>query len=144
MLRLDQLIDREISNLKKMFLDIQRKDFRILPNGNFCVQISYITKGKYACGTFDILIEYPYNYPVGAPRAWITNPPIPKTTPHVYDYDEFGHAHICYLRPKKDWHYSYSSFEAAAMIESWLSTYCRWSKSGMWDWPEAGFFDHLF
>jgi hypothetical protein len=144
MLQLNQLINREMSKLKKIFPDIRRKDFRILPNGNFCVQISYITKGKYACGTFDVLIEYPYNFPVGYPHAWITKPVIPKNTPHIFNYDELGHAHICYLRPKKDWHYSYSSYEAAVMIETWLSTYCRWSKSGLWDWPEAGFFDHLF
>jgi hypothetical protein len=50
---------------------------------------------------------------------------------------------ICYLRPKKDWHFSYSSYEAAQMIETWLTAYCRWTKTNNWDFPEAGFWDHL-
>ncbi len=146
MLDMRKLIERERPKLQKIFPDISRKDFRILENGNSCVQVSYLTSGKYACGKFDVLIEFPYNYPVGAPRAWITKPTIAHTkkTPHVYKYDEYGHAHICYLRPKKDWHYSYSSYEAASMIETWLSTYCHWTKTGVWDWPEAGFLDHIF
>ncbi|MFX0052764.1 MAG: hypothetical protein ACFE8U_15910 [Candidatus Hermodarchaeota archaeon] len=144
MLREGSLIDRELGNLKKVFPDLRRKDFHILKNGNYCVQVSYITKGKYACGKFDILIEFPYNYPVGAPHAWIQKPKIPKETPHVYSYDKYGHADICYLRPKKDWHYSYTSYETSAMIEIWLATYCHWTKTGIWDWPEAGFLDHLF
>jgi len=144
MLRLEKLIDREIGNLKKIFPDIRKKNFIILQNKNYGVEVSYLTSGKYACGLFYVMIEFPYNYPVGSPKAWITKPTIPKKTPHVFSYDEYGHAHICYLRPKKDWHYSFSSYEAATMIETWLSAYCRWSKTGVWDYPEAGFFDHLF
>ena len=141
-----KLIEREKPHLQKIFPDISRRDFSTLKNGNYCVRVSYVTTGKYACGIFEVLIEYPYNYPVGAPRAWIIKPTIDHTkkTPHVYEYDEYGHAHICYLRPKKDWHYSYSSFEAVSMIETWLSAYCHWTKTKKWNWPEAGFFDHLF
>ncbi len=137
------LIDRELAKIKQIFPEIRRKDFRTLPNGNKCVQVSYVTFGKYACGVFDVLIEFPYNYPVGAPHAWIQKPRLSKKTPHVFKRDEEGHADICYLRPKKDWNLSFSSYEAAILIESWLSTYCRWTKTGVWDWPEAGFFDHV-
>ncbi|MHA2226879.1 MAG: hypothetical protein ACXAC8_16820 [Candidatus Hodarchaeales archaeon] len=144
MLHIKTLIDREIGNLKRVFPDLSRKDFSTLKNGNYCVQVSYITTGKFACGLFEVLIEFPYNYPVGAPLAWVQKPRIPKNTPHIYKWDKIGHANICYLRPKKDWHYSLSSYEAAVMIESWLTTYCHWKKTGQWDWPEAGIFDHLF
>lgn len=136
--------EREIDPLRRVFPNIRRKDFRKLKNGNYCVQISFITTGKFACGYFDVLIEYPYNYPISAPMAWVQKPKIPHQTPHVYRWDEEGHALICYLRPKKDWHPSYTSFEAAKMIENWLTTYCRWTKTQNWDFPEAGFWDHFF
>jgi hypothetical protein len=139
------LIDRELKNLREIFPDIRRKDFYKLDNGNYCVQLSYITSGKFACSPprFDILIEFPYNYPHNAPKAWIQKPKIKETDPpHVYGYDEFGHAHICYLRPKKDWHFRLSSADAAILVEIWIATYCRWIKTGQWDWKEAGFLDH--
>lgn len=135
--------ERELSPLKKIFPDLRRKDFRKLPNGNYCVQIGFITTGKYACGYFDVLLEYPFNYPVGAIKAWVQKPEIPRQTPHVYEWDEENHAQICYLRPKKDWHLMMTSYEAAKMIETWLSTFCRWTKTGIWDFPEAGIWDHL-
>jgi hypothetical protein len=130
--------------LKKLFPDLRKADFSVLENGNKCVQVSFLTTGKYACGKFDVLIEFPYNYPVGTPLAWIQNPTIPKNTPHVYGWDEDDHASICYLRPKKDWQLNYTSYEAALLIEGWLSTYCYWLKTGVWDWPEAGILDHIF
>jgi hypothetical protein len=50
---------------------------------------------------------------------------------------------ICYLRPKKDWHYRYSSYETAMMIETWLTAYCKWMKTGNWSFSEAGIWDHM-
>ena len=138
-----KLVDREIVKLKKLFPDIRKNDFSVLENGNKCVQVSFLTTGKYACGKFDVLIEFPYNYPVGTPLAWIQKPAIPRNTPHVYGWDEDDHASICYLRPKKDWQLNYTSYEAALLIESWLSTYCYWLKTNEWDWPEAGILDHI-
>ncbi len=137
------LPDRELEPLQRFFPDVKRHDFQKLENGNFCVQISFITTGKFACGYFDVLIEYPYNYPISAPKVWVQKPQIPEKTPHVYEWDKEGHALICYLRPKKDWHLSYTSYETAQMVEVWLKTYCRWIKTGSWDFPEAGFWDHL-
>ncbi|PWI47378.1 hypothetical protein CEE45_11795 [Candidatus Heimdallarchaeota archaeon B3_Heim] len=138
------LVDRELEKLKKIFPDLQRKDFLQLKNKNKCVQLSFITTGKYACGHFDILIEFPYNYPVGSPKVWVQKPKILKNTPHVYGWDEDGHASICYLRPKKDWRLNFSSYETALLVEIWLRTYCRWTKTNVWDWPEAGVIDHIF
>ena len=139
-----KLIDREMVKLRQLFPELGKRDFFILENGNKCVQVRFITTGKFACGQFDVLMEFPYNYPVGAPRAWIQRPSIPKNTPHVYGWDEEGHASICFLRPKKDWQLNYTSYEAALLIEGWLSTYCRWTKTSIWDWPAAGIIDHLF
>jgi hypothetical protein len=136
--------EREIIPIQKIFPGVRKRDFRKLKNGNYSVQVSFITTGKYACGHFDVLIEYPYNYPITAPKAWIQKPKILRKTSHVYEWDEEGHALICYLRPKKDWDFTYTSYEAAKLIETWLITYCRWLKTGNWDYPVAGFWDHLF
>lgn len=144
MLMRKSLPEREIPHITKLFPTIKKKDFRKLPNGNYCLQVSFNTTGKYACGFFDVLIEYPYNYPIAGPKAWIQRPDISRKTPHVYEWDKENHANICYNRPKKDWHFSYSSYEACLMIESWITTYCRWIKTQIWDWPEAGMLDHLF
>lgn len=134
---------RELKQLQKLFPKISERDFYRLRNGNHCLQISFITTGKYACGFFDILIEYPHNYPMSAPKVWIQKPTIKRKTPHVYEWDNEGHALICYLRPKKDWHYSYSSYEVAMMIETWLTAYCKWKKTGNWSFSEAGIWDHI-
>ncbi len=142
-LRKINIKDRELLPLQKVFPDINENNFRKLKNGNHCIQVSFITTGKYACGMFDILIEYPHNYPISAPKVWIQKPIIPRKTPHIYERDKHGHALICYLRPKKDWHHSYSSYETAMMVETWLTSYCKWKKTGKWDFPEAGFWDHM-
>lgn len=136
--------ERELTPIQKIFPDVRKRDFRKLENGNYSLQVSFITTGKFACGYFEVLIEFPYNYPISAPKAWIQKPELSKKTPHVYERDEEGHALICYLRPKKDWDFTYTSYEAAKMIETWLATYCRWQKTGKWDFPEAKFWDHIF
>ena len=61
-----RISDRELKPLQKLFPSVKEQDFQQLANGNYCVQISFITTGKYACGYFDVLIEYPYNYPINA------------------------------------------------------------------------------
>lgn len=140
---LDDFRDVESRNLQQMFPDLKRRDFRRLKNGNWCVNVRFATKGKFACGVFDVLLEFPASYPSVPPMAWVQKPLIPKKTPHVYKHDNLNHANICYLRPKKDWHFHYTSFEASTIIETWIVAYCKWKLTGNWDWPEAGFFDHL-
>ncbi|MHA1971909.1 MAG: hypothetical protein ACTSW1_02880 [Candidatus Hodarchaeales archaeon] len=144
MLMRQTIPERELEPLKRLFPTLTKKNFKKLQNGNYCVEVSFITTGKYACGYFDVLIEYPYNYPMSAPKVWVQKPKIPQKTPHIYEWDKDGHALICYLRPKKDWHFKYTSYEASKLIEIWLSTYCIWKKTGKWNWEEAGFLDHLF
>ncbi len=130
-------VNYELRQLQGVFPDITMADFFELENGNTCVLVAYRTTGRYACGRFKVLIEFPYNYPNSAPFAWVQKPRIKSRVKHVYERDSYGHTKICYLRPKKDWHYSYTSYDAAMMIQTWIYAYCHWLKTGIWDWEQA-------
>ena len=130
-------VDFELHQLKGVFTGLNRKDFYELENGNICVKVQYETTGEYALGTFKVIIEFPFNYPHHYPHAWVTKPKISKRTHHVHRWDEYGHAEICYLRPMKDWHYTYTAYDAAILIQTWIWAYCRWRKVGVWAWDEA-------
>lgn len=130
-------VKKELHELKGVFPDLTRDDFYRLENENICVQVKYATTGKYALGSFDVLIEFPHNYPSAPPHAWITKPKIHPKTHHIHRRDELNHTEICYLRPNKDWHYRMTAYDAAMMIQTWIWAYCRWRKTGKWDWREA-------
>ncbi len=65
-------VEDELHELKGVFPGLTRKDFYRLENDNVCVKVIYKTTGKYACGTFVVLMEFPHNYPSAPPHAWIT------------------------------------------------------------------------
>jgi len=133
----DRTVEQELHELQGVFPGLTRDDFYRLENGTTCVKVKYVTTGSFACGTFHVLIEFPHNYPTAPPRAWITKPRIAAKTHHVYGTDEYGHTEICYLRPQKDWHFSFTAYDAALMIQTWIWAYCRWRKVGVWAWEEA-------
>lgn len=130
-------VEQELHELQGVFPALSRKDFYRLENGNICVRVKFATTGLYACGTFHVLIEFPHHYPTAPPHAWITQPKISTKTHHVHRRDKYEHTEICYLRPQKDWHFSYTAYDAAIMIQTWIWAYCRWRKTGDWDWREA-------
>ena len=130
-------VEQELHELQGVFPSLSRKDFYRLENGNICVRVKYVTTGPYACGIFHVLIEFPHNYPSAPPHAWVTQPKLSVKTHHVHRIDEYGHTEICYLRPQKDWHFLYTAYDAAIMIQTWIWAYCRWCKTGKWDWREA-------
>ncbi|PWI47377.1 hypothetical protein CEE45_11790 [Candidatus Heimdallarchaeota archaeon B3_Heim] len=134
---MNRTVENELHELKGVFPGLTRKDFYYLNNGNIAVQVKYSTTGQYAHGTFTVLIEFPHNYPNAPPRAWIVVPKISSRAHHVYGRDEYGHTEICYLRPQKDWHFTFTAYDAAIMIQTWIWAYCRWIKVGIWDWKEA-------
>jgi ubiquitin-protein ligase len=130
-------VEDELHELRGVFPTLSRKDFYRLDNGNICVKVKYKTTGPYSLGTFNVLIEFPHNYPSAPPHAWITEPKISKKVHHVHRTDEYGHTEICYLRPLKDWHYTHTAYDAAIMIQTWVWAYCKWRKTGIWDWEEV-------
>jgi len=134
---MQRTVEKELHELKGVFPSITRDDFYRLTNGNIGVLVKYLTTGPYARGTFHVLIEFPHNYPNAPPHAWVIKPKIHPKTHHVYRKDEYGQTEICYLRPQKDWHYSFTAYDAAIMIQTWIWAYCRWRKIGIWDWKEA-------
>ena len=133
----NRTVEQELHELQGVFPGLTRDEFYRLENGNICVKVKYITTGRFACGTFHVIIEFPHNYPTAPPRAWVTKPRLSVKTHHVYGTDEYGHTEICYLRPQKDWHFSYTAYDAALMIQTWIWAYCRFRKVGIWAWEEA-------
>ena len=99
-------LEKELHELKGVFPKLTRKDFYRLDNGNICVQVKFATTGPYTLGFFDVLIEFLHSYPNIPPRAWVQRPKIHPKTHHVHRRDEYGHTEICYLRPRKDWHFT--------------------------------------
>lgn len=136
-------IDKELHEIKGVFPDVYRSDFKELSNGNVCVEISFYTKGRYGNGKFDVLIEYTSRYPNIGPNVWVQYPSIKKNCPHVHKWDSYGDAKICYHLPR-EWSYSYTSYDVAIMVQTWIYAYCVWEATGYWDWLQAGVIDHMF
>ena len=133
----NRTVEKELHELQGVFPSLSNKDFYRLENGNICVRVKYVTTGTYACGMFYVLIEFPHNYPTAPPHAWVTKPKISIKAHHIHRRDKYDHTEICYLRPQKDWHFTFTAYDAAIMIQTWIWAYCRWRKTGTWDWKEA-------
>jgi hypothetical protein len=129
-------ISKELFEIQGVFPSLQQSDFKELPNGNICVEVSYYTSGRYSKGRFDVLIEYPPRYPSIEPIAWIQHPKINSNAPHRYEEDSYGDMKICYIHPS-DWSYSYTSYDVAIMIQTWIWAYCKWLDTRIWDWESA-------
>jgi ubiquitin-protein ligase len=136
-------ISKELFEIQGVFPSLQQSDFKELPNGNICVEVSYYTSGRYSKGRFDVLIEYPPRYPSIAPNVWVQYPAIKKNCPHVYKWDSYNDAKICYILPSQ-WKYTYTSYDVAIMVQTWIYAYCVWLEKGYWDWKQAGIIDHIF
>lgn len=129
-------IDEELFQLRGVFPSLNSSDFKELPNGNICIELSYQTRGQFAKGKFDVLIEFLPSYPSNEPIAWIQNLKISSDAPHTYEADEWGDMKICYIHPS-DWSYSNTSYDVAIMIQTWIWAYCKWLTTGDWDWETA-------
>lgn len=136
---LQRTVNSELHELMGVFPALTRDDFFYLDNGNIGVKVIYDTTGKYSLGKIHVIIEFPQNYPSAPPHVWIISPKVHPETHHVHKRDKYGHTEICYLRPHKDWHYSYTSYDAAIMVQTWIYAYCKWMKTRRkkWDWKEA-------
>lgn len=134
-------VDEEITELRGVIPNVSRSDFYELDNGNIGT-IIYYDPTEYQFDTFEVLIEYTPGYPDQPPNAWVLDPEIDSDSPHIWEWDN-GDPRICFIKPAR-WKSSYTSYDAAAMIKSWVWTYCNWMKTGSWDWDEVGFVGHLF
>ncbi len=133
-------ISEEITELRGVIPNVSRSDFYELNNGNVGV-IVYYKPTEYQFDTFEILIEYTPGYPDRPPNAWVLDPEIDSNSPHIWEWDN-GDPRICFIKPA-NWDSSYTSYDAAAMIKSWVWAYCNWTKTGSWDWDEVGFLGHI-
>jgi ubiquitin-protein ligase len=134
-------VRKEIEELRGHFPDVSRSDFYELDNGNIGVVLQISTSGQYALGTFEVVLEFPLGYPDIPPNAWVNNPDLDESCGHVY-YTENGQGKICFTADK-EWDPRYTSYDAVAMIKSWIFGYCKWEHTGEWGWDEAGFLDYL-
>lgn len=135
-------INEEIAELRGQFPNVDRSDFYELDNGNIGVIVNIDTTGSYSKGLFEVMIEYPPGYPNSPPKAWVMSPEVDGGCGHIYNFDENGHANICFTGDR-NWSPEYTSYDAAAMVKSWIFGYCKWEQTGEWGWNEAGFIDYL-
>lgn len=135
-------VDNEVTELRGHFPNVSRRDFYELDNGNIGVVLQISTDGQYSLGTFEVILEFPPGYPDVQPNAWVNSPELDESCGHIY-YTENGQAKICFTADK-EWESQYTSYDAAAMVKSWIFAYCQWEHTGTWGWKEAGFLDYLF
>jgi ubiquitin-protein ligase len=128
-------ISEQLHELQGVFPEATRDDFYELDNGNIAVAVKYHTE-DYTKPNFDVLIEFPQNFPQGPPEVWVIEPEIKEGTGHVWGRDQHGHAKICYIKPDK-WSPNYTVYDTALMAKTWFYAYCNWLDSGDWDWEEA-------
>lgn len=127
-------IDKEITELRGFFDNISRDNFFTLDDGNVATVVEYET--EFLVPDFEVIIEYPPSYPNKPPNAYVVDPEIDSGCPHIWSHDsDTGVAKICFIKPSK-WRSWYTSYEAAAMIKSWVYAYCNWDRNGVWDWEE--------
>lgn len=128
------MVDIDISNelyeLRGVFPDLSRSDFYHMANGNIGVKVTYETEDFFT-DDFDVLIEYHDGYPDSEPNAWVQDPKIDDSNPHHYGFDEYGDCHICYVG-SQNWSFTYTGFDAAMMIKTWIFSYCHWQDTGEW------------
>lgn len=135
-------VDDELHELQGHFPDLTRGDFYKLDTGNIGVVIEVTTSGEYDMGTFEVILEFTPSYPDQPPNAWITQPTdLDMDCGHIY-YQENGQSNIC-ITAAGDWDSSYTSWDAMAMVKSWIYGYCQWHHTGEWGWKEASTIDYM-
>lgn len=127
-------IHSEARQLRGHFPDLTTDDFYRLDNDNIGVLLTYNTSGLFT-DDFDVLLEYPRGYPDAKPNAWVESPEIDRSCSHTWS-EEDGAVKICYLRDR-EWDSSYTGYDAAAMVKSWIYAYIEWEETGEWGWEEA-------
>jgi len=128
----------EADQLKGVFPSVEQEDFINLRNGNMGINLIYKTEGPFASGDFKIQMEFLNDYPYSAPKAYVLYPKLPSNTIHVYpdEFTSIAQQRICYHEPN-DWKYSYTSYDTAIMIQTWVYAYCSWLHTGRWDWDQS-------
>lgn len=127
-------ISREVRELRGVFPEVSRSDFTSVA-GLDAIVVTYETAGLFE-DDFEVAIAFPPVYPNKEPPAFVLEPDIPSSCPHIYEKLEDGITHICYIDPD-EWSSNYTSYDAAVMIKSWVYAYCNWKSTGEWDWSEA-------
>ena len=125
-------VEKEANELRGVFPELDRGDFYKLDNGNVGVLVYYCL-GDYAVDEFEVLIEFVEEYPADPPRAWVLEPEIDRSCPHVFRFDEQSNALLSYVDPSR-WESWYTSYDAALMIRTWISAYCNWEDHSVWEW----------
>lgn len=128
-------INLETLELRGIFPEFDRGDFYELDNGNVGAVVNYDIE-DCSIDEFIVLIEFNKRYPAEPPRAWVLEPELDQSCPHIWQFDEHGHAQVDYINPD-EWHLDYTSFDAAVMIKTWVYAYCNWEDHGEWTWDEG-------
>lgn len=123
----------QAEELRGVIRGVKADDFEILQNGNSCIELTYNPSGYP--NRFDVLFEYTPSFPDMPPKAWVQSPEIHPDTEHVWGRDEYGDVMICYIDPA-DWTPNLTSYDAAAMVKTWVFAYCNWREHGEWTWDE--------
>lgn len=132
-------IEHEVEQIRGIIRGVTRRDFYELDNGNIGVIVYFDPRGEHP--EFEVLIEYPPSYPNKPPNAWVLDPTIDSNSPHIWTREN-GDAKICFIKPRR-WESEWTSYDAAAMIKSWIFAYCTWQENGEWGWDEVGVIGHF-
>jgi len=117
-------VGTEINALQNLFPTISVSEFYHVETGTIGVKLRYeLSFGDI--DAVDVLLEYPYDYPVIPPRMWVTNPEIDPESGMVIEYDHRNDARADYIDVNQ-WDSSMNGFHAAAMMKEWVAEYCHW------------------
>ena len=126
-------VSKEVKELRGVFSDVSRTDFVRFDDFD-AIQVTYKTD-SFLESDYEVVIAFPPSYPNKEPYAFVLEPEIKGSCPHIYGKDD-GVTRICYIDPD-EWSYRYTSYDAAVMIKSWIYAYSNWENTGNWDWEEA-------
>jgi hypothetical protein len=124
----NRTIEFETEQLQGVFPNVNQDDFFKLQNGNKAIQLIFDAKVRSYINKFEVLIEFLYDYPNSPPNVRVIRPDI-TGAPHT-----LFNKRMCYNNPSLDWKSSFTSYDVAIMIQSWIYAYCKWKESGKWDW----------
>jgi hypothetical protein len=124
----NRTIEFETYQLQGVFPNVKQEDIFSLQNGNKAIQLVFDAKTRWHVNRFEILMEFLYDYPNSPPNVKVIKPDV-TGAPHTI----FNNT-MCYNNPSIDWKPSYTSYDVAIMIQSWIYAYCKWIENGIWDW----------
>jgi len=128
-------IETELYEIRGVFPDHGTEDFYRLSNGNVGTVLEF-EDYQYEGENISVLVDYPSAYPKKPPTAWLWNPSMAEIENHpplMIGSTECGGTEYRSINYTASWDETYTSFDVALMVKTWVGGFENWHKTGEWE-----------